>query len=99
MRSVASVASNSCASSSRVRAVDELPGRRVALVARAGAPLHELRAGERTLLVGAERAGLPDEVVALADRVAHIPIAGDSLNAAMATTVALYELANPRIAQ
>ena len=52
-----------------------------------------------TLMVGAEREGLPADVVARCDRVAHIPIAGDSLNAAMAATVALYELANPRIAQ
>ena len=33
------------------------------------------------------------DVVAACDRVAHIPIAGESLNAAMAATVALYELA------
>ena len=31
-------------------------------------------------------------VVAACDRVAHIPIASESLNAAMAATVALYEL-------
>ncbi len=47
--------------------------------------------GDVTLLVGAERDGLPAEVVAACDRVAHIPIAGDSLNAAMAATIALYE--------
>src|SRR5215212_851954 len=41
----------------------------------------------------AEREGLPDAVVAACDDVAHIPIAhADSLNAAMAATVALYEL-------
>ncbi len=44
-----------------------------------------------TILVGAEREGLPDDVVAAADEVAHIPIASESLNAAMAATVALYE--------
>jgi RNA methyltransferase, TrmH family len=49
-------------------------------------------AGGRTLLVGAEREGLPDEIVAACERTAQIPIAGDSLNAAMAATVALYEL-------
>src|SRR5215216_49487 len=76
----------------RVREVSELPGVRVALVARAGAPLHELAAGEVTLVVGAEREGLPEEVVAACDEVAHIPIASESLNAAMAATVALYEL-------
>jgi TrmH family RNA methyltransferase len=45
-----------------------------------------------TLLIGAERDGLPDAVVAQADVVAHIQIATNSLNAAMAATVALYEL-------
>jgi TrmH family RNA methyltransferase len=78
----------------RVRDVSELPGRRVALVAREGVPLHDLRPdGDVTLVVGAEREGLPAGVVAACDEVAHIPIAhADSLNAAMAATVALYEL-------
>jgi TrmH family RNA methyltransferase len=77
----------------RVREVAELPGRRVALVARAGARLDELPpADELTLVVGAEREGLPDEVVTVCDDVAHIPIHSESLNAAMAATVALYEL-------
>lgn len=44
-----------------------------------------------TLLVGAEREGLPEEVVHACAHVAHIPIAAESLNAAMAATVALYE--------
>jgi TrmH family RNA methyltransferase len=45
------------------------------------------------VLIGAEREGLPDDVVAKCDDVAHIPIArADSLNAAMAATVALYQL-------
>jgi TrmH family RNA methyltransferase len=44
-----------------------------------------------TLVIGAERAGLPREVVEACEAVAHIPIAGDSLNAAMAATIALYE--------
>ena len=70
----------------RVRAVDELPRPRVALVAREG---EELTGDAATLLVGAEREGLPDDVVAACERVAHIPIQGDSLNAAMAATVAL----------
>jgi RNA methyltransferase, TrmH family len=77
----------------RVRNPAELPGRRIALVARAGTPLHELGGTDFTLVVGAERDGLPDDVVAACDDVAHIPIArADSLNAAMAATVALYEL-------
>jgi RNA methyltransferase, TrmH family len=75
----------------RVRTVEELPGRRVALVARAGVALQELQPAERTLVVGGEREGLPEEVVAACDEVAHIPIGTESLNAAMAATVALYE--------
>jgi TrmH family RNA methyltransferase len=50
------------------------------------------RAGGVTLLIGAEREGLPDTVIAACDRAARIPIASDSLNAAMAATVALYEM-------
>ena len=41
---------------------------------------------------GAERAGLPAEVLDQADHIVHIPIASESLNAAMAATIALYEL-------
>jgi RNA methyltransferase, TrmH family len=48
-----------------------------------------------TLLVGAEREGLPQEVVGECEHVAHIPIASESLNAAMAATVALYETTRP----
>jgi RNA methyltransferase, TrmH family len=48
--------------------------------------------GGVTLLIGAEREGLPDTVLAACDRAARIPIASDSLNAAMAATVALYEM-------
>ena len=76
----------------RVREPDELPGRTVALVAREGRPLAEVEAGEVTLVVGAEREGLPRQVVAACDEVAHIPIASESLNAAMAATIGLYEV-------
>jgi TrmH family RNA methyltransferase len=70
--------------------VEDLPGERIALVPGAGDPLRgPLEAA--TLLVGAERDGLPTDVVAACDRTAHIPIGGDSLNAAMAAAVALYE--------
>jgi TrmH family RNA methyltransferase len=71
--------------------VSTLPGPRVALVAGRGRPLREVALGEATLIVGAEREGLPPEVVAAADEVACIPIVSHSLNAAMAATVALYE--------
>jgi TrmH family RNA methyltransferase len=75
----------------------QLPGVAVALDARAERTLAQV-AGDLdpargiTLLVGAEREGLPDEILAAVDHVARIPIATESLNAAMAATVALYEL-------
>jgi TrmH family RNA methyltransferase len=72
--------------------IDELPGETVALVADRGVPLHDLKPHDVTVLVGSERDGLPEEVVQRADYVAHIPIQTHSLNAAMAATVALYEL-------
>ncbi|HEX8086850.1 MAG TPA: RNA methyltransferase [Solirubrobacteraceae bacterium] len=68
--------------------VAALPAPRVALVAREG---DTLGPGAATFVVGAERDGLPREVVEACDRVAHIPIRSESLNAAMAATVALYE--------
>ncbi len=79
----------------RVDAVADLPGTTIALAGGAGVALAALDRdpdAEVTLLVGAERDGLPAEVVAAADLVAHIPIATHSLNAAMAATVALYEI-------
>jgi RNA methyltransferase, TrmH family len=77
----------------RVADVLELPGERVALAADAAEPLcAPPPAGGVTLLVGAERDGLPEEIVAACEHAARIPIATDSLNAAMAATVALYEM-------
>jgi len=73
----------------------DLPGRLIALSADAREALRGPLAaagGEVTLLVGAEREGLPADVVAACESHARIPIAGDSLNAAMAATVALYEM-------
>jgi TrmH family RNA methyltransferase len=72
--------------------LDDVPGTKLALVARAGEPLHGPSEGPTTIVVGAERAGLPDDVVARCDSTVHIPIRSESLNAAMAATVALYEL-------
>ncbi len=78
----------------RVAALEELPGERVALAADADEVLRgpDSGSGDVTLLVGAEREGLPDTVLAACHRAARIPIASDSLNAAMAATVALYEM-------
>ena len=79
----------------RVASVDELPGVRVALDAHRGEPLRGSAwdgSVDLTLVVGAEREGLPPEVVEACDRAAHIPIANESLNAAMAATLAMYEI-------
>jgi RNA methyltransferase, TrmH family len=67
---------------------------RIALAPRDGVPLPELELPERVIFVlGAEREGLPDEVLAAADAVASIPQAGraESLNVATAGAIALYE--------
>ncbi len=70
-----------------------LPGAKIALVAGRGGPLAAIDPSpETTLLIGSEREGLPEDMIARADRVAHIPIETDSLNAAMAATIALYEV-------
>jgi TrmH family RNA methyltransferase len=73
----------------------ELPGERIALLADAKEILRggeEAAVGPVSLLVGSERDGLPAEVIAACERRARIPIASESLNAAMAATVALYEM-------
>jgi len=76
----------------RADQIERLPGTTVALAASAslqldGAPWPD---GEVTLLIGAERDGLPADVVAAASEARSIAIDGDSLNAAMAATIALY---------
>jgi TrmH family RNA methyltransferase len=77
----------------RAADLDRLPGRKLALVPGEGGALADVAAADAfTLMVGAERDGLPEEAVRGADEVVHIPIETDSLNAAMAATVALYEL-------
>jgi TrmH family RNA methyltransferase len=79
----------------RVDELGELPGERIALLADAAEILRrpaDDAASPRTLLVGSERGGLPADVVAACERSARIPIASESLNAAMAATVALYEM-------
>lgn len=76
----------------RADSVDELPGETIALDAHAEAGnLAGPLTSPATLLIGAERAGLPAELVAACDRTVRIPIRSESLNAAMAATIALYE--------
>ena len=69
-------------------------GHTIALDAHRGGPICDVErpSGPVTLLVGAEREGLPQEILEAADEIARIPIASESLNAAMAATVAMYEL-------
>lgn len=72
---------------------DARPGRCVALVAHGGAPLSEAELSPPvTLLVGAERAGLPNEQVTQCHK-ATIAVAdgAESLNVAAAGAIALYE--------
>lgn len=73
---------------------DKRPGRCIALVAHGGAPLGDVDLSPPlTLLLGAERAGLPEELLTGAAQ-ATIPLPGDaeSLNVASAGAIALYEV-------
>ena len=74
---------------------DDAPGRRIALVPRGGTPLRETDLSEPVIFVlGAEREGLPEDVLAACDATASIPLveAAESLNVALAGAIALYEL-------
>ena len=83
---------------------EQLPGATIALDAKAERTLAEVVDGlalgagdfglpaEISVLIGAEREGLPAELLAACDHVARIPIATESLNAAIAASLALYEL-------
>jgi RNA methyltransferase, TrmH family len=76
----------------RTQSPEALPGRLLGLDAGAPTTLAEAEiTPPLTLCLGGERAGLPEE---LARRAVRIPVATDSLNVAMAATVALYEAAN-----
>jgi RNA methyltransferase, TrmH family len=73
---------------------DDVEGRRVALAAHGGRPLHEVaHEVPISFVLGAEREGLPEDVTARCDETASITIApsAESLNVAMAGTIALYE--------
>jgi tRNA G18 (ribose-2'-O)-methylase SpoU len=74
-----------------------LAGLKVALDPHAEATLADVEVESPVIVVaGAEREGLPAEALAVADVRARIPArpgGPDSLNVAMAVTVALYELA------
>ena len=75
---------------------EELGGSRLALDAGAETSLSELEVEPPVVVcVGAEREGLPPEVLEAADARARIPVRDggpESLNAAMAATLAVYDL-------
>jgi tRNA G18 (ribose-2'-O)-methylase SpoU len=84
-----------------IEAGAELPqdGLRIALVPEAGTPLWDLDLTQSAVLViGAERHGLPADLVERCDATCSVPQApgADSLNAAQAATLALYEAARQR---
>ena len=74
--------------------VDATPTPRAALVAHGGEGLEAL-AGAATLCLGAEREGLPDEVLAACETTVTIPLQGaaESLNVAAAAAIACERLA------
>jgi TrmH family RNA methyltransferase len=77
-------------------AFGEPGGKRVALVPSGGIPLPELDSSDEVVLVlGAEREGLPEEILEQCEERVSIPQTGgaESLNVAMAGAIALYELA------
>jgi RNA methyltransferase, TrmH family len=73
---------------------DALPERRIALVAHGGEPLSDVDlTPPLALLLGSEREGLPDDLVAGAvPALIPTPGAAESLNVAAAGAIALYEL-------
>jgi TrmH family RNA methyltransferase len=74
---------------------DELPGRLAALDVEAERTIAELDPSPPLVLcLGAERDGLPDELEAERVRIALRPDGPESLNVAMAATVALHEVGN-----
>ena len=76
-------------------------GRRIALVPDGAPPLWELDLTRSAVfVVGAERYGLPAEIVESCDATASIPqaVGSESLNAAQAATIALYEAVRRRAA-
>jgi RNA methyltransferase, TrmH family len=78
---------------------DEPSGKRVALVPRDGAPLPELEVdGDVVFVLGAEREGLPRDVLDRCELQASIPQPGEaeSLNVALAGAIALYERSRTR---
>jgi TrmH family RNA methyltransferase len=71
---------------------DDAPRPWIGLVAREANALRDVELEAiSTFVLGAEREGLPEDVLARCDARARIPIASESLNVAAAGAVALYE--------
>ena len=73
---------------------EEAPGPRIALLAHGGVPLAEAELpGRVTFVLGAEREGVPPDVLGGCETAVSIPIAeaAESLNVAAAGAIALYE--------
>jgi RNA methyltransferase, TrmH family len=83
----------STGSAFRVPLGDFSPEGAVALVAHDAPPLAELDPPRSRFVLGSEREGLPEEVVSACAASVTIPLAGpaESLNVAMAGTIALYD--------
>jgi TrmH family RNA methyltransferase len=75
--------------------LDDLDGQKVALDAKAERDLRDVDVTKPAVLVlGSERGELPQGGPAEGLEAVRIPVHADSLNVAMAATVALYEVAN-----
>jgi TrmH family RNA methyltransferase len=70
------------------------PAPRVALVAHGGDPLEQIGEPPLTLVLGAEREGLPDDVLAACERQVTIPLrqGAESLNVAAAAAISLQRI-------
>ncbi len=84
-----------------ISAVDDLNGAGydvVATVVNGGQPVDRLGTGRYAVLVGGEAVGLPDDVVEEAAHRVSIPMPGgtESLNAAVAAAIVVYELSTDR---
>ncbi|HEY3768751.1 MAG TPA: RNA methyltransferase, partial [Candidatus Angelobacter sp.] len=64
-----------------------------------GKPLHEANfTGAAMIVIGNEGAGVPQEILSLADELVNIPhsVRVESLNAGIAASILLYEAARQR---
>ncbi|HUB99582.1 MAG TPA: RNA methyltransferase [Solirubrobacterales bacterium] len=79
-----------------VAPVETTPGPRAAMVAHGGDGLEAL-AGAATICLGAEREGLPDEILAACEVRVTIPLrpGAESLNVAAAAAIAAQQISSP----